>query len=124
MKRWKSGKKKEAISTKSWAYRKKVYQIGREIDAEKNKIIRKKEREELTIEQDVKVRRYVRRKLEEYVEEGYSSKEAVDLIMQEKGIVEHFSYWVKNGIDIKQMLISWIKVPENSMKEEEKEIEQ
>lgn len=102
---------------------KKAYQIGRVVNAEKNKEIRKKERKELKIEQDEKIRRYVRRKLEEYVTEGYSSKEAVDLIMQEKGIVEHFSYWVKNGIDIRQMFTKWIEELEYSSNGEEREIE-
>ena len=44
----------------------------------------KKERERLNLDQDIKIRKYVRRKLEEYVEQGYSREEAAELMMQQK----------------------------------------
>lgn len=95
--------------------------IASDIHEEKNKKETKKEKEKLGIEQDEKVRRYTKRKLEEYVEEGLSKEEAVDRIMQEKGIVKHFSYWTKNGIDIREMFISWINQSQQGKDREERE---
>lgn len=60
--------------------------VVRDIDiaakARKNEPIRQKKKQELN--QDIKIRKYVRRKLEEYVEQGYSREEAAELMMQQK----------------------------------------
>lgn len=60
--------------------------VVRDIDiaakARKNEPIRQKKKQELN--QDIKIRKYVRRKLEEYVEQGCSSEEAAELMMQQK----------------------------------------
>ncbi len=60
--------------------------VVRDIDiaekARKNEPIKQKKKQELN--QDIKIRKYVRRKLEEYVEQGYSREEAAELMMQQK----------------------------------------
>ena len=60
--------------------------IHRDIDiaekARKNEPIKQKKKQELN--QHIKIRKYVRRKLEEYVEQGYSREEAAELMMQQK----------------------------------------
>lgn len=99
----------------------KIDGIVFEIENEKFRKERKNQRENLGFEQDAKVRRYTTRKLEEYLEEGLSKEEAVDRIMQEKGIIKHFSYWTKNGIDIREMFISWINQPQQGKDREERE---
>lgn len=94
-------------------FREKVNYTGkvvRDIDiilnAGKNEQIRQKEKERLS--QDIKIRKYVRRKLEEYLEEGDSSEKAADLIAQEK------------GIDIKEMFKNWVQELEYSSDGEER----
>ena len=60
--------------------------VVRDIDiaekARKNEPIKQKKKQELN--QDIKIRKYVRRKLEEYVEQGYSREEVAELMMQQK----------------------------------------
>ena len=60
--------------------------VVRDIDiaekARKNEPIKQKKKQELN--QDIKIRKYVIRKLEEYVEQGYSREEAAELMMQQK----------------------------------------
>lgn len=97
-----------------------IDEISQEIFNKRCREKLKEEREDLKIEQDKKVRKFVRRKLEEYVEEGYSIEEAINFIMERKEITEHFSYWTKNGIDIKQMFTSWAREPEHSNDGEER----
>ncbi len=59
-----------------------VRDIDIAVKARKNEPIRQKKKQELN--QDIKIRKYVRRKLEEYVEQGYSREEAAELMMQQK----------------------------------------
>lgn len=93
---------------------KNIYFISREVDAIKNIELNQKRRTESSINQDEKVRRYVRRKMEEYVGEGHSKEEVIDLVMQQKEIVQHFSYYTKNGIDIRKIFRKWLEEPEHS----------
>lgn len=75
----------------------------------------RKEKEQLNLIQDEKMRKYVKRKMEEYImEERLSKEKAAELIMQNKGIVKHFSYYTKNGIDMKKMFIEWIEQREKT----------
>ncbi len=88
------------------------------LNAGKNEQIRQKEKERLS--QDIKIRKYVRRKLEEYLEEGDSSEKAADLIAQEEGIAKHFSSYTEKGIDIKEMFKNWVQELEYSSDGEER----
>lgn len=96
--------------------------VVRDIDiaakARRNEPIRQKKKQELN--QDIKIRNYVRRKLEEYVEQGYSSEEAAELMVKEKGIAKHFNSYSEKKIDIKEMFKNWVQEPEHSNDGEER----
>lgn len=86
--------------------------LRRHVERKENEERSQDERKVLGLNQDQKIRKYVRRKLEDYIEEGKSKEKAIDLVMQEKGIAQHFSYYAKNGIDIRKIFMEWIEQTE------------
>lgn len=61
---------------------------------------------------DTENRKRVMERIEEYrqkgiCQKGICQKEAVDLIIQDKKVLEQFDYLTKNGLDIRQCILNW-----------------
>lgn len=90
-------KKSESYSIGNSSYR---------IEKERLRKRYQKQKEELNLNQDYENRKYVKKKIAEYMETGMSQQKAVDLIMQDD-IVSQFDYLKKNGLDIRQCFLNW-----------------
>ena len=58
--------------------------------------------------EDTKNRKYIGKKVIEYIEKGCSFDDAIDLIMQDE-VIQKFDYWFKNNLNIKQCVINVAK---------------
>lgn len=58
--------------------------------------------------EDTKNRKYIGKKVIEYIEKGCSFDDAIDLIMQDD-VIQKFDYWFKNNLNIKQCVINVAK---------------
>ena len=61
-------------------------------------------------EQDRKNRKEVKEKIYEYMKNGKSQEEAVDLVLQDKEITEKFKYLENNGVNLRQCFINWTTI--------------
>ena len=68
----------------------------------------KKVRKPCEKSQDFHNRHYVMDKIFEYIKEGKSEEEALDLIMQDE-IVKEFEYLTKNGLNLRTCFSNWVK---------------
>ena len=58
--------------------------------------------------EDTKNRKYIGKKVIEYIEKGCSFDDAIDLIMQDD-VIQKFDYWFKNNLDIRQCVTNVAK---------------
>ncbi|MCI8383661.1 MAG: hypothetical protein HFJ33_02155 [Clostridia bacterium] len=85
-----------------------IENINTEIMQKESRQRKQDTRKELNLEQDMKIRRYVRRKIEEYRAEGNSKETTIERILEEKGIKQHFDYLTKNGVNLKKCFLGWL----------------
>lgn len=81
--------------------------IMKKVREKENEKYNKHRRRQVGIDIDTNKRRYVVSKIKQYMEDGMSNEEAINLVMEEKEIINQFSYLIKNGIDIKQSFRNW-----------------
>ena len=85
------------------------------------KLIKKEESmQNKTVNQDTQNRKYVIQKVNEFMQEGRSIEEAVDLIMKDD-IIKEFDYWVKNNLDVRQCIINLVTSNSKNRNRKEKE---
>ena len=71
---------------------------------------------------DTQNRKRVMERIADYKEKGISQEEAVDLIMQDKDVLEQFNYLTRNGLDIRQCILNWSnKIYKEQLNSHEKE---
>ena len=69
---------------------------------------KEKAKEKAKNNEDTENRKYIGKKVIEYIEKGCSFEDAIDLIMQDD-VIQRFDYWFKNNLDIKQCVINVAK---------------
>ena len=69
---------------------------------------KEKAKEKAKNNEDTENRKYIGKKVIEYIEKGHSFNDAIDLIMQDD-IIQKFDYWFKNNLNIKQCVINVAK---------------
>ena len=80
---------------------------------------KEKAKEKAKNNEDTENRKYIGKKVIEYIEKGHSFNDAIDLIMQDD-IIQKFDYWFKNNLDIKQCVINVAKGYIRGKEKEEK----
>ena len=69
---------------------------------------KEKAKEKAKNNEDTENRKYIGKKVIEYIEKGHSFNDAIDLIMQDD-IIQKFDYWFKNNLDIRQCVTNVAK---------------
>lgn len=72
-----------------------------------NEIYQKEKKKRLNPNSDTENRKRVMERIAKYRKKGVSQEEAIDLIMQDKEVLEQFNYLTKNGLDMKQCILNW-----------------